>query len=126
MSFKITAFTQDCCQLVRALLPTNDDLVPLVMNVSTLLQVEPDECLQLIMRTDKPTTPPAFDGKHEEADWYDNNLQMPRLLLAICDHLGITDSLPSSYGLDEKFNFTLTQSQSILNSYVKRKLALIN
>lgn len=122
MNIKPTPLTLKSAKLFRALLPSQiDKLNQVILHLSDDLLITPPECLSLIKRCENPGLPPIFDGTHDEADWYNNNIQIPRLLVSLANHLGIENSLPSIYSIEPRLIDSLEQARFFIDAYVKQK-----
>lgn len=118
----ITSLTLKSAELFLALLPTETEKLNSAIHfISNELNIYPPDCIALIRRCGSPKSAPTFDGTHEEADWYNNNLQIPRLLVALTDHLGIHDTIPNYYSVDPRLIDILDQSRIFIDAYVKRE-----
>ena len=124
MFHRPSPLTINCCLIIRSLLHAEQSrLTELIHSTAIDLGVDPTECLQLIKRSENPAAAPEFDGHHVEEDWYNNNLQMPRLLVALCEQLGVAAEFPKTYRLADSSSDTLAQARVFLNGYIRRALA---
>lgn len=124
MRIAISQQTIKCSELICRLTPTsNERLSELVQYLTTALEIYPSDIVNLFKRSLHPNSAPVYDHVHDLAEWYDNNVQLPRLLIAICDHNNYVDSLPDE--ITEELGFDCTQvlleAKENFNTYVKNQ-----
>lgn len=126
MFSKPTTLTLNAAQLFLALLPTEpDSLQRTISHISIDLGLFEPDCIDLIRRCMAPGEKPVFDGIHVEADWYNNNIQIPRLLVSLADQLGIVKDIPDHYAIEPRLFDCLEQSRFFINAYVKQQTVLL-
>jgi hypothetical protein len=119
-TLKPTPLTKDCCNLILALLPADPvKLHETLNNLGPILNTDIHDTIALTKRVSNPGAKPVFDDKHELALWYDNNIQMPRYLLALVEALQIVE-FPSDLEIQLSFDPSevLNRAQSVVNSHV--------
>lgn len=124
MRIAITDQTIKCSKLICAIIPL-DRLDHVVKHVSSDLNILPSEVVDLFKRALNPNQPPAYDGTHELAEWYDNNIQLPRLLLSLAQHLAYHDSIP--HQISDQLGFDATavfnEANDFFQNYVSKQRA---
>jgi hypothetical protein len=121
-ALKPTQLTTDCCRLLLAISPTAPEkLLSSLFSVAEILSVSFPDCVALYKRAFSLDAPPEFDGVHDEAEWYNNNIQIPRLLIAFCEHFGIADKFPKPYSLHDSDSTTLKLARIFLDQYIHAK-----
>jgi len=122
MQLNILPFTVKLCAIIRTLLPADkNELDMLILSISPALCRHPDETLMLVARARQPYFTSGFTGENSFDDWYDNNIQMPRLLVALSDYLKIYGQKSNYVNLSQHESDLIEQSRFFLSAYSKRK-----
>lgn len=122
MRIAISQQTIKCSRLICTLTPSNNQgLSELVEYLTGALEIQPSEVVDLFRRSLAPCADPVYDHVHELAEWYDNNIQLPRLLIAICDYNNFQESIPEDRvsGIDFDASRVLNTAKTNFQTYVR-------
>lgn len=120
MRIAVSQLTINCAKVICSLVPTdNVALNNYVSSIANAMDIQVFDVVNLIKRCLDPKSPALYDGQHDLAEWYDNNIQLPRLFLATLDHLNLV-AVPATilheHNIDDAmFHETVSNKH---NSYV--------